>query len=565
MTQSLKQHYSVGAVVPEQEALNENNNLVEINLSLEAKVILAYKHQTANRDKLLKKLARANAKKSKQKYKKSFVICKQAVELSDTVLKKIFSGKRVLLNHKYISKITECDSRKQNVRILEQLENLLGIEYHRLAIVDGTPYNYHYSFKLNPTVVEELKDAGAWEAKTIETFLSQPYNNRPHTSSRSNIDLGSNFSSNVNSNTELNTSSPDTKEEQVGLTNKAEAIVEQKQVKLARPANARKKATNAHKKARVLKFPRYTKPKKLADMVPLIDDAICDELRAQCGREFSNNFIRQRTMSMGNKPELDNVSFNYRAGYIGYMGKTLKHELHDAVKTQSESFVLAANLTAVDKLWQQQEKYLAEVEEVAIRQVSPINQFRAKLVNTLESSVAYDLLLAMNGAEEIGNALVMSLNKDVELSKRQKEIVLAQAKAVFNSGGFGGEGGVIESLEFVVKHTEANIVSDLTISCEKQTVEASQSTDMSHLTEWEELELPQGKWGKVCSSFVSEYGFELYNHWLSGLEVTENSKINTIELRTSSDMVRDRIEQTYLPFLSKIAGEFGINNMEFVV
>ena len=209
----------------QQEAQNEDNNLIEINLSLEAKVALSYKHQTANRDKLLKKLARANAKKTQQKYKKTSVICKQAVELADTVLKKIFSGKRVLLNHKYISKITECDSRKQNVRILEQLENLLDIEYHRLAIVNGTPYNYHYSFKLNPTVVEELKDAGAWEAETIGTFLSQPYNNRPYTSSRSKIDHRANPSQNSNSNSSNKTPSPDTKKEQVVSTSKTVAPV----------------------------------------------------------------------------------------------------------------------------------------------------------------------------------------------------------------------------------------------------------------------------------------------------------------------------------------------------
>ena len=46
------------------------------------------------------------------------------------------------------------------------------------------------------------------------------------------------------------------------------------------------------------------------------------------------------------------------------------------------------------------------------------------------------------------------------------------------------------------------------------------------------------------------------------LSVLEKEGI--IELSTSSDMVRDRIEQTYLPFLVKLAGEFGINKVEFV-
>jgi len=53
---------------------------------------------------------------------------------------------------------------------------------------------------------------------------------------------------------------------------------------------------------------------------------------------------------------------------------------------------------------------------------------------------------------------------------------------------------------------------------------------------------------------------ELYKHWLKPLSVVEKEGI--IELSTSSGMVRDRIEQTYLPFLSKVAAKFGINKME---
>ena len=45
---------SQGDISLELEAQNENNNLVQIDLSLEAKTFLAYKYKTANRDKLLK-------------------------------------------------------------------------------------------------------------------------------------------------------------------------------------------------------------------------------------------------------------------------------------------------------------------------------------------------------------------------------------------------------------------------------------------------------------------------------------------------------------------------------
>jgi hypothetical protein len=554
-----------------QEAQNEDNNLVEIGLSLEAKVALAYKHQTANRDKLLKKLARANAKKSKQKYKKTFVICKQAVELADTVLKKIFSGKRVLLNHKYISKITECDSRKQNVRILEQLENLLGIDYHRLAIVDGTPYNYHYSFKLNPTVVKDLKNAGAWEAETIGTFLSQPYNNRPHTSSGSKIDHRANSSQNSNSKAKNNISSVDTKKEDLAQLNTKTTIVEQQQVKSYRPANVRKKATKAQLKAKIYQLPpQFDKPKTLAELKPITQEE-CTILQSKSGREFTLNAQNQILQDMAKRLTR---TFNSRWQFICYFADCLRYEKRDAVKCSGNNFYIKANVTEENVLHNQQEKYLEETEQISIRQPTPSHQFRAKLANTLEPNTAYNLLLAMQSTSVVKNTFVISLNRQIELTENEQDVVLAQAQAVFNSGGISENNQTIEKIQFMtgnqrllslIKKENNNRVSSVynkVCSNSSNPVASSVYTDIENKSESAEtcrLELPKSNWGEVCAAFISEYGYELYKHWLESLSVEQTA--TTIELSTSSDMVRDRIEQNYMPFLSEVAQSTGINKI----
>ena len=112
----------------EQEAQNEDNNLVQIDLSLEAQAFLAYSHRVYNRDRLLERLRRANPHTTKLKYKKSFFICSQAYELAKSVLHKLQNKERVFLNTKYISEITKCDSTDQNKRIMEQLDNLFITE-----------------------------------------------------------------------------------------------------------------------------------------------------------------------------------------------------------------------------------------------------------------------------------------------------------------------------------------------------------------------------------------------------------------------------------------------------
>ena len=111
--------------------------------------------------------------------------------------------------------------------------------------------------------------------------------------------------------------------------------------------------------------------------------------------------------------------------------------------------------------------------------------------------------------------------------------------AVFNNRNANGLGQYVEAVEYVVNAANSNF----------REVEKEQ-----------EPELPKGKWGKIYAEFIAEFGMDMYRHWLKPLRVVEKEGI--IELSTSSYMVRDRIEQIYLPFLSKVAAKFGINKME---
>lgn len=121
--------------------------------------------------------------------------------------------------------------------------------------------------------------------------------------------------------------------------------------------NKRKKPTNAEKKAKVYKPFAYTKPKNLADMLPLIDPATCDELRSKSGRPFSDNFIIQLVLKMSNNPKIK-ASFDYKNGFIAYMARALRYEKHDAVKTENINFRFKANIPANSDEQQKQLKLL---------------------------------------------------------------------------------------------------------------------------------------------------------------------------------------------------------------
>src|SRR5574343_199037 len=144
------------ALQTEQEAQTLQNQ----ELSLEAQVFLSFKHRTPNRYKLLDKLVRANITPKEELTDKTIYLGEKAKKLLRAVLKKLFSNRYVLINHKYITQATRCKS-DQNTIILRELERILKIQFYRLYTNDkGTKFSRHYYIELHPEIAQELKDSG---------------------------------------------------------------------------------------------------------------------------------------------------------------------------------------------------------------------------------------------------------------------------------------------------------------------------------------------------------------------------------------------------------------------
>jgi hypothetical protein len=301
-------------------------------------------------------------KKEKARYRKSYIdwdkikranqncIRVKAKHLSDAakailapVIQKLEKGERVILNHKYISTITKCE-RGQNRNIIKQLESVLDITYHNCITIDGNKHRHSYEFAYYKQEIISQEDNST--AQFIERSESlNPSNQASSDTSIENKDIEY-IRSNVH--THESNFSQNSQEVISGKNNTTQIIELAKEpVKPAkfkkRLANERKKPTRGGLKARVYKPFAYSKPKTLSDMLPLIDGSTCDELRSKSGRSFSDNFITQLVLKMSRDHRRRPV-FNYRSGFIAYMVKALKHELHDAVKTGNIGFRFKANI-----------------------------------------------------------------------------------------------------------------------------------------------------------------------------------------------------------------------------
>ena len=361
-----------------------------------------------------------------------------------------------------------------------------------------------------------------------------------------------------NSNSSIQTELVDVVEEKKEVAEEnlvvKKAHVEETTVKIRslkkRKENQRKKSTNSSIKAKIIKLVSYSKPKSLGEMHQLLDQAMYDELRSKSGREFSNNFIAQKVLAMSKNPAIT-ASFRYKEGFISYMSLALRHELHDSVKTSGESFRLRVNMTEEDRQDGEVEKFLTGIEQEAIRHVCSENQLKAKLANALEKTKAYQLLSKLKEFKVCGDTVQIHLNRVLSLTEHEKTLILSQVQATYETADFNGNYQSIKHLEFLVEKS----ADDLCL--EKSSNSNIQGSNLGS-NRSEPLKLPKGVWGEVLQKLIAEYGVDTYKHWFSKLAAKVDEVTKTIELKTSSSMVEDRIISNYGESLARIIANMGM-------
>ena len=385
------------------------------------------------------KINRVN-KKVKPVRQKSFFLSSPANKLLSAVMSKLIKGERVFLNHKYISTFTFVE-RRQNVRIIEELTDILNITYHNSITIDGKKYRYSYEFAHKE---QKLENTASVE-NSVETFMSQqndPLYIYKENKDIEDIDLKSNFLQNFESGKLEENAEPQITE--------FSHITFPKLKK--RPSNKRKKATVAQAKARIYRFNQYKEPQDLKHHYPLTKED-GNKLQSLSGRDFSLNAMNEILLDMSKR--LDN-RFCSKAQFMAYFGKCLRFEMRDSVKTGNDNFRIKANTTPIEQgeitKTKQIEQYLSEIEQAAITHICPDNQLKSRLANILEPLRSYELLSKVKGFEVVGSIVKIYLRTDCQLSAHEKDVVLSQVQSIYSTPELD-----IESVEYVVEIGRAHV------------------------------------------------------------------------------------------------------------
>ena len=375
-------------------------------------------------------LERAN-KKKEAVHRKSSKISKNASALMAPVIQTLKRGKRFVVNHKYITSITNTDKR-QNLNIINELQDVFDITYHAHIIVNGKSYYRSYEFVLKQLLQENKEPLDNEMTKLISSSTTLNTNEQ----ALLNFPIENNNTKSIRSNVQVHESS--------FCKNSKKAFIKKTVL-----TNARKKTTNQERKARIYspKFKQYDQPKSLGEHYPLKQED-CAELQMTSGREFTINAMNEILLDMSRKPKESRHEFPSKAAFMAYMSKVYRYEGRDTVKTANLGFKILARATEVEVMQHttqtERESYLNWLEQQAITHRSDENQLKAKWANTLPTNAAYNFLSNMRTVQKVGKMLQLLMDKEIELTEYSREIILAQANAV---GEFMG----VERLEVLVK------------------------------------------------------------------------------------------------------------------
>jgi hypothetical protein len=470
------------------------------------------------------KLERAN--KPDNYTEKTRYLSKNAKALLSVVYQKLKKQPVLLLNHKYISTITNSGSR-QNQRIIQEIKDVVDVSYKRgITELNGKKYKNSYEFKLKNNTIDESIQRTKMSDKNASSTIYRENNNIKIRSRANFVKNSSNsFSIEENPNTEIDNEINNKIEGQGDETLKTE-VASGKENNITCNTNITPYNANGF----------LGSGKFLFEILDHLTDEMCSQIRARCGKNYTDKAIREIAKSVSRSKKGAKAFFYHIKGFIAYLSKILTFEKRDPVKISGTNYYITANQTSDEQVMRKQEKYLTDIEYSL--QVSPEWHLKKKLAAILERSKAYNFLTSYKSLETLEGRAVITLNSHIQLSELDKDLILKQIQATHEKIDDAGNYQPVESLEIITpgKPTALNA------SAQKDQVFPKR----------------EGVWGEIRETFASYFGSEgdaIDKSWTSKLEAKIEESSNTIQLQAPSAFMRDWINSNYLSMIERASRE----------
>ena len=285
----------------------------------------------------------------------------------------------------------------------------------------------------------------------------------------------------------------------------------------------------------------YIKPKHLSEFT--ISEEDHRNLVLKSGRKFSMHSMNEILKAMARK--LKDIYFYSKKAFINYMAKAFKHELRDEERISNTEFKAKINSEIESS---KIDKYLNSIETKAIRDPSLENRFKAKLASTLSPETANKFLQSLKRIIVKSDKLFISLFEDTSVSLSEKDIILKQAKSVYNC--------IKDGKEHCINEVNINVWQKYQNNSDTLGTKVNQlfcSNIGTSIIKTDDV------WNKIRLQFACYYGEQMEQHWLSKLHINLDKTAKILQLKASSEFIADWINEHYLDSIKKIGSKLGVD------
>ena len=193
------------------------------------------------------------------------------------------------------------------------------------------------------------------------------------------------------------------------------------------------------------------------------------------------------------------------------------------------------------------EQYLTEIENNP--EVSPQQRFKKLIAAVLSQDKAYNLLKAYKSINVREGVIILNLDKHMELSKTDEEIILKQVQSTHNRIGFDeADSRFISKLQiFMPTAKEEHLLAD------------NVRKNVETIKKEPEPQISGDIWETVRSKFIDlvPQGKLLDQHWISKLEASIDASSGKLTLKAPSSFVKDWVSDNYMHHIVRLAGGMG--------
>jgi hypothetical protein len=284
--------------------------------------------------------------------------------------------------------------------------------------------------------------------------------------------------------------------------------------------------------------------KSLKDFYPLTQKD-CHQLQSLSKREFSLRVMNEILQDMARR--LTDRFFKSRKAFLNYMGKVFTYEKRQPEKVNNDNFRIRKNMTEDEISFEAKEQYLTEIENNP--EVSPQQRFKKLIAAVLSQDKAYNLLKAYKSINVREGVIILNLDKHMELSKTDEEIILKQVQSTHNRIGFDeADSGFISKLQIFMPTAKGEHLLADNVRKNVETIKKEPEPQISG-----------DIWDTVRSKFIDlvPQGELLDQHWISKLEASIDQNSRKLTLKAPSSFVKDWVSDNYMHHIVRLAGGMG--------